>query len=183
MMPCLEMIPLKFRTEIFGGLGYPRGKQLRYPNRRCARSLGCRASSGVQTKEGLGRQIELRRWARCPVGLAGSRTGWQNARADQRRTRAGREIVPSRFERVPELTCTYCKGDGYGGRSGDNMAMVIVIKVVVVVLMMTLVLVVAVVVANGGNDGDGGSGDSVMAVGMVVTVAAAVVETTWRWWK
>ncbi|KAG7552321.1 Ribonuclease H-like superfamily [Arabidopsis thaliana x Arabidopsis arenosa] len=82
----------------------------KYPNRRWARSLGRRTSSGVQTKEGLGRQIGLGHRAGCLVGLAESRTGWQSARADQRRTRAGGEIVPSCFERIPRAGVHVCSG-------------------------------------------------------------------------
>ncbi|KAG7552404.1 hypothetical protein ISN45_Aa06g030070 [Arabidopsis thaliana x Arabidopsis arenosa] len=37
----------------------------------------------------------------CLVGSAESRIGWQSARADQRRTRAGGEVVLSCFERLP----------------------------------------------------------------------------------
>ncbi|KAG7594106.1 hypothetical protein ISN45_Aa01g028860 [Arabidopsis thaliana x Arabidopsis arenosa] len=46
----------------------------------------------------------------CLVGSAESRNGWQNARADRRRTRAGGEVVLSCFERVPRAGVHVCSG-------------------------------------------------------------------------
>ncbi|KAG7594098.1 hypothetical protein ISN45_Aa01g028780 [Arabidopsis thaliana x Arabidopsis arenosa] len=46
----------------------------------------------------------------CLVGSAESQTGWQNARADRRRTRAGGEVVLSCFERVPRAGVHVCSG-------------------------------------------------------------------------